>query len=772
MFKRPTSFFYILSEFFFVSLAISSITTSLAFAQQFSKYFELVFIPTTPLAVLKLFWISLLPNIASVTIPMALSIGAVITCSRLSADREFLAFQASGLSRWKLAVPFFTLGLIATCIMAYLSMSLIPSSLRKVKDSRQRLSMKDVGSAIKPKGLVTAIPNVLLFLRDIDKNTGIWEGVFLISKLAKPDAFRLSLARKGSIAMPTQGSGVLEAHLTDCLSAEYSSIASIESATKSKRLVVKFAISTERAEIPSQIPYAEMSFVEISRAARPANSIQALTEWHKRLAFPLSGLLLTVASFIIATSVRGKGFLPRSRAIVSSLFLSLGYYLIFTVGQNLSLQGTLPAWFAVWGANISLLLLGGALLTKGGFVSMPRFALRPGLRKSRDAMSLRAELSSRSRLKWRYPAPFGLINLLLFASFVRYFLLCAFPLVVILIIFTLFDIIPAASKNQISYSYILSYLLLLTPQLIYISAPFSLLLALLLSFGMLGKTRQTLAFASVGQGKAQLIVPVILIGLVATFLLFYFSNSGLPTLNRLQDARHRTIKGKRSEETVSTLDRNWTYGKNNTIYGYEWLDSNNTFSGLTSFKIHNDVKLNLNNTNQAIQVSTTLWKTRKGRKETVALNDDLQISPPKEFIFTVIEDGSEIFKPTANESSKIDLKTINESIKRLNSLGLDSYSLRLDLAKRVSFPVSCLTLTLLAIPFVLSSIKRRAGTLFYVSIGASVGLIFWLLMNFFEMVGRQRWLPITLAIWAPQIIFGSLGVYFTLYQEHRSKRNS
>src|ERR1017187_9896952 len=61
----------------------------------------------------------LLPQALSITIPMALLIGILIGFGRMSADREFVALQACGVSLFRLLRPIVLLATLGTAATAY-----------------------------------------------------------------------------------------------------------------------------------------------------------------------------------------------------------------------------------------------------------------------------------------------------------------------------------------------------------------------------------------------------------------------------------------------------------------------------------------------------------------------------------------------------------------------------------------------------------------------------------------------------------------------------
>src|SRR5262249_17739940 len=129
-----------------------------------------------------------------------------------------------------------------------------------------------------------------------------------------------------------------------------------------------------------------------------------------------------------------------------------------------------------------------------------------------------------------------------------------------------------------------------------------------------------------------------------------------------------------------------------------------------------------------------------------------------------ISDGVSLFRQTKNESSKMSDRQLKRHITQLRDLGITTLDLQIDLKKRVAFPVSCLVLAILAIPFISAKQARRSGPLVSVSLAVSIGLIFWLLSSLFDAFGKQSNLPVGMAVWGPHILFGAIGLYLNFFR--------
>src|SRR5208283_26644 len=126
--------------------------------------------------------------------------------------------------------------------------------------------------------------------------------------------------------------------------------------------------------------------------------------------------------------------------------------------------------------------------------------------------------------------------------------------------------------NQISPLVVSEYLLNVTPYFLYNITPLSILLAVLITLGVMQKANEITAMKATGISIYRIIVPVLLATAVLAAALFSFDQFYLPHANKRQDALRNTIKGKPTQ-TYLNPDRKWIFGQHSDIYYYELFDS-------------------------------------------------------------------------------------------------------------------------------------------------------------------------------------------------------
>jgi LPS export ABC transporter permease LptG len=794
------------------------ILTTLVFVQQIGRYSQVILSFQASSEATLTFLLSLLPGIVVITLPVALVLGTVITCSRQSTDNELTVAQACGIDQRVLGLPFLALGLAGTLLSIYLTTDVAPRSLRQLKALRSRILLQEATLQIKPHLFITTFPNILLYVQDVDARTGDWLGVFILQQDENKRQTRLLTAERGRLRITSAPRFSLEAELIRGVSYETSeaglttslrpdpnarpeaisegAISEIETASDFQKASIKLTDRGANGDelLESAGTISEMTLPQLDRMSRRGatakDRLKARVEWHKRLAFPFACLTLTYITFLVA--LRGRRFSTRPRTVVAILFVALAYYLVLVAGQNLASAGTLPVWLGVWLSNILLvayILL--ASLASGRRSRLAQSApvryvidhhLRPILARwsrspqkpgpGRLATPQTADPSGPASPPDFAAAPsearglrFSLINLinyLIISEIAKYFLLALLALVITSITFTLFDLIPAISKSDATAGYAVSYLAYLAPQLAYYVAPFAIMVAILAGCSVLARSNQFVVLSSVGQGKSRIALAVLATTIFLGFGLWFLSEQLLPITNREQDLRYHRIKNKQLEQTTIAFGRKWVFGRNRTFYSYQRIEADNTLRNATVYQLSADRQLLERSYifGSARQVDSNRWRLVDGRTEVIKPDLTIERRNASETPLTLdIEDGAGIFRRTVNESTKMSTGELQDYIEQLHGVGIASTEMELDLQKRIAFPFSCLTLGILAIPFATTRRARRSSPILSVAIGVGISLILWLLMTVFEAAGKQESLPVTVAIWGPQVLFLAIGVF-------------
>ena len=782
---------YILSEVIQHAVIGASLFTFVIFMRDLGRLLEIVVRDSAPLpSVAELFFLTL-PVACTITIPMGLLVGILIGLSRLAADSEVTAMRASGIGAW-MFVRIIAIFAVVTWLLAMVnSVWLAPLSSAALARLQNRLKSSQASFEIQPRVFYEDFKNMVLYVEDVrsGSNASEWRGIFL-ADVTDPSTPKITLARKGLII--AEGPNAIRMHLNQ------GSQQVMEPHNPGQYEISTFTQTDLPIALPPPdevkqelVPVSEMSTEELwyrgrhpevdigkQRNAQDTPAVRArwyMVEFHRRLALPTSCLVLALVGIPLGLSSKKGG---KSMGFVLTITLVFLYYFVSLTGISLGRSGKVPPGAGVWAANFVFFIAGlwlmrrvdRALIDLGSLRSAwdaIRRAFTPKEQEelTRRSVGMRARdnteaVSCRSHFSLRYPM---LLDELVLRDFAMYLGMILVSFILLTLIFTFFELLGDIVRNRIPLLMVGEYLLNVTPSMIYIMTPLSVLLAVLTTIGLLQKTNEITAMKATGTSIYRVIFPIFVIAAAISTVLFFFDQYYIPGANQRQETIRNQIKGKPAQ-TYLRPDRKWIFGEQNTIYYYEFFDPDqNTFVNVTAFQF-DPATFELTDRVHASRAHWSeemkKWIFEQGWQRTFRGSAIQSFHEFDVATFPSLIEPPAYFKKEVRQSSEMNYHELRSYIADLQQSGFDVVRLRVQLQKKFAYPLITLVMAILAVPFSLSS--GRKGALTGIAVALSVAIIYFVAAGLFEAMGNASQLPAAMAAWAPDLIFGLLGGYLLL----------
>ena len=760
---------YILREVLTNALIGAVVFTFVLFTRDLGRILELVVRASAPASSVLEVFLYTIPLTLTYTIPMAVLVGILIGLSRLAADSEITAMRASGMGVWNFLAalsPFIVSALLlALCNGIYVA----PASQAALVRLEERLKSSQVSFEIQPRVFYEGFPKVVLYVQDVHtaQRAAVWKGVFLadVSDASNP---RITLAREGVLV--AEGPDRLHLHLSQGSTHE-----------SDPNQPDRYQISTfEQTDIPIELPASgrkseepapvgAFSTAALRAAAQEANPPQGRwynIELHRRFALPAACLVLAMVGLPLGLSSKKGG---KSAGFVLTILLVFAYYIVSLVGVSLARQGTFPPWLGAWMADFVFLAAGLFLLWRSERRPLTWSVRRSAtgvVRNGRIPVSARREstfdrIASRRRL-----LPSGFPTLLddyLLRDFFLYLGMIMASFVVMLVVFTLFELLGDILRNQIPVIVVIEYLLNVAPFLLYGVAPLVVLLAVLVTFGVMERANEITAMKASGISVYRVAAPVLVASAALAVGMFVADQFYLPHTNKRQEELHNRIKGKPAQ-TYLLPDRKWIFGQNHDIYYYQFFDPDrDQFARVTLFELDPaafSVTRRIHAERAHWEDSMNRWVYEQGWQRTLR---GAAIADYQTFEVSTFPEAGEppaYFKKEVRQYSEMNYQELRRYIRDLQQSGFDVVRLRVELQKKFAYPAVTLVMAVLAVPFALSSGKRGAVTGVATAVG--IALVYTAVSRLFEGMGNLSQLPAGLAAWSPDLVFGLVGGYLIL----------
>jgi LPS export ABC transporter permease LptG len=294
------------------------------------------------------------------------------------------------------------------------------------------------------------------------------------------------------------------------------------------------------------------------------------------------------------------------------------------------------------------------------------------------------------------------------------------------------------------------------------------LLAVLVTFGMLNRSSELIAMKATGISIYRLVVPVIVIAAILAGGLFAFDQFYLPQANRKQEALRNIIKGRPAQTTLHP-DQKWIFGQQQgkepgRIFYYQFFDPDqNAFANISMFEF-DPTTFSLT---KRIFASRAVWnEDEHGWDFQNGWEREMQGANPtgfrefREASFAEVREEPGYFKKESLQSQEMNFGQLEHYIQDLQQSGFDTMRLRVQLYHKLAYPLITVVMAVLAIPFALSMGRRGSLTGVAMAIGIAVG--YWVVAGLFDEMGSVNYLPSAIAAWSPDILFGLAGGYMLL----------
>lgn len=721
---------------------------------------------------------TLLPQALGVTIPMSLLLGLLVAFGRLSGDREWVALQACGVSLYRVLRPVAVLSIAAWGATSYILMEAVPSANQTFREITYSVVAARAESEVKPRVFFEDLPNTVLYVQDVRPGGG-WAEVFVAdtTQASEPVVY---LARRGHMVLDRAERRVeMVLEQGSRHSARLSQPDTYE-VQRFERLVLSLdpervfpRSGPQKGDREMRIPELRGRVEELRRQGLSPHG--PIMEIHAKFSIPVACLVFALIGLALGLTNRRDGKLASFVLGIAVIFV---YYVIMWTSQSLAKGQLLPAWLAMWIPNI---LLGGAglalLLWRARSADQPiRIALpfRRRVRQSADpSIPSTASASPAPRVlvvirvpPLLVPRP-SILDLYVARLYARGLGLAFAGLMGVFYISTFIDLSDKLFKGTTTLPTILRYFWFATPQFVYYIIPISVLIAALVTIGLLTKHSELVVIKACGISLYRVAAPLLLFAALASGVLFALEERVLAFSNRRADAIRHLIRGG-SPRTFDVLNRKWLVGKDGAIYHYVYFDPRrNELNGLSIYEFAPGFAGLRGRTfaTQAAYVSAAprpgmaVWRAQQGwvrefeskrgpHGYTAFAERRLVLEPPDYFVTE---------RPDAERMNYVQLKRY---IADLRISGYNVVPFAVALHRKLSFPWVTLIMTLIAVPFAVTTGSR--GAMYGVGVGIVLALLYWTTISVFAAIGSGGLIAPPLAAWAPNVLFGAAAAYLLL----------
>jgi LPS export ABC transporter permease LptG/LPS export ABC transporter permease LptF len=771
---------YILGEILSHTVIGCALFTFILFMRDLPHILEMMVRNTSTLSnVLEIFLLTL-PNTFKVTIPMGVLVGVLLGLSRLAADSEIIAMRASGLGIGYFVRVASIVAVTGTLVGLVNSIYVAPRANQAILDMQQELETSQASYEIQPRVFYEDFKNFVLYVQDVRAGTGAanWRQVFM-ADVTDPSNPQITTAASATVVNDTSQDLLMRLrdgsqHQTVADQPQQYNISTFSTTDKPLALGQQNEFHLGRMDT---VIYALPLGPLIARTHGP-DPKRFLIELQNRFAYPAACLVLMLVGVPLGVASRRGG---KSSGFIFTILLVSFYYILSYTGIAMARQGKLSVFLGVWLANLLFAAVGAFLLwqmASGGRIlyAITSWAARspqpaPDAAPNHNGIPRPGILDrlqprfQRSKARHAFPR---ILDEYVIREFLNTFFLVLAGFVVLMLVFTFFDLVGDILRNHIRMSTVGGYLINQTPSMLYQIAPLAVLIAVLVTFGVLNRNSELIAMKATGISLYRLVIPIFFISAILAVTLFMFDQYYLPQANRKAEALRNIIKGL-PPQTVLHPENNWIFGQPRPgepgrIFYYQIFDNErNEFANISIFEFDPSTFA----LSRRIFASRAVWDPRidswrflNGWQRDIGGANITEYRDFKQTSFAEIHEDPSHFKKEGLQSQEMNFGQLESYIGDLSQSGFDTKRLRVALWHKLAYPLIAIVMAVLAIPFALS--MGRRGSLTGIAVAIAVALTYFVVDGLFGAMGNVNYLPAALAAWSPDVLFGLTGGYLLL----------
>jgi LPS export ABC transporter permease LptG len=290
--------------------------------------------------------------------------------------------------------------------------------------------------------------------------------------------------------------------------------------------------------------------------------------------------------------------------------------------------------------------------------------------------------------------------------------------------------------------------------------PIAALVSTLVTVGLLTKSSELVVMKACGISLYRAAMPLLLFGVVWSGALFGLEETVLAHANRKAEELRHVMRGG-SPRTFDVLNRQWVAGRDGSLYHYLFFDPRRLeMNGLSIYRFDDKAwRLAARSHTTSASFAGNEWRGHGGWRREFSRQGEVKVFeqvPPSALALEPVE----YFLTEQPDAERMNYAQLKQYIGELSVSGFNVVPYTVELQRKLSFPFVTVVMTLLAVPFAVTTGRR--GALYGIGLGIALAITYWLLFSLFAAIGTAGLIAPVLAAWAPNILFAVGAAYLLL----------
>ena len=311
-------------------------------------------------------------------------------------------------------------------------------------------------------------------------------------------------------------------------------------------------------------------------------------------------------------------------------------------------------------------------------------------------------------------------------------------------------------------SRVAQFFLLKLPLILAQITPVGILLAVLITFGLMNKNNEIIALKSGGMSAYHFLKPILIIGSLITIGLFMLSEIVVPvTISKANEIWRREVK----KYTVTSARKNiWFKGRHSISHISYFNPKDHTISGITLNFFDQQFKLIRRVDAAKGKFNAGTWVFYDALEQVLNKQTGAYDVGFKNEMVENMDFSPEDLQRATKKSEEMSFTELYKYVREVEAEGYDATPYQVDFHGKFALPVACLILCIIGTGITLrkNDIQGLSVTIIY---GIGVVFLYWISQSFCLSLGYGGRLSPVIAAWISNFIFACFAVFNLLNAE-------
>jgi lipopolysaccharide export system permease protein len=354
----------------------------------------------------------------------------------------------------------------------------------------------------------------------------------------------------------------------------------------------------------------------------------------------------------------------------------------------------------------------------------------------------------------------SILNRYIAVIWLRLLALCLGSFVAVYLVLDMMEKIPRFIRAGGSAGDMISFFIYKLPEMVGQTASFSILMATLLTLGLLSRNSEIIAMRSCGISLFKISLPMLLLGLVASLLLLVNTELIVPKSYENMERIERVSIRKQGVNAVFKLNNIWFRSDSMIIQAQLFEPNEKKLKGVVVWTL--DTGMNplgrIDATSAEFQTDRWVLKNAVVKDFSKGQGFDTHSLPAMEIPLKLRIDDLKVLD---NNADNLSYRKLKEYADNLRSGGYQAFRYLSLMHAKLSAPFAAFVMVVLGIPFALRN-SRSGGIALGIGASVGIGFAYFVVNAVLLSYGRSGVLPPVVAAWGANLIFVLGGVWLSM----------